>query len=180
MRAASYPVTKRRSSGQVVTSRKPPKAHAQNRRPTNAGQQHHTSCEQHKTHKRATNGNPPIRALRMYQTRTPRTQHPTAHATKVAPTDKESTAPTQESTRESRRRGNTPAPASAPRHRSAGAQRYKEGLRPPWGERWEKAHTLQMSLGFCFISFQGVSPLPVMKEKRVHSSAGFLRYRESW
>ena len=63
------------------------------RQHTNACQQHHTTQAANST-TRPPNGNPPTRALHMHQTRTPRTHHSTAQATKVAPADRENTAPT--------------------------------------------------------------------------------------
>lgn len=60
-----------------------------------AGKQQHTSRKENLTPMRAANSNPPTSALHMHHTRTPRTQQSAAHATKVAPTDRESRAPTE-------------------------------------------------------------------------------------
>ena len=71
----------------------------------------------------------------MLQTRTRHMHHSEIHATKVAPIDKP--CPNRDQTRihprvhtdqKSRRRGDPPAPASTPRHNSAGSQGIRGGM----------------------------------------------------
>ena len=74
---------------------------------------------------RATTCNPPIRALHVHQTRTPRMQHPTTRVANVTSIDKTSTAPTEAKVgialecTQIRSRGVAPAPANKSRHHGA-------------------------------------------------------------
>ena len=106
------------------------------RQPTIACQQHHTSGTSSPTREQQ-NSNPRTRPPHLQETRTPPTQKIATLATKVAardrrntspPAGKAGTPPRPPTQRMWRLWGIAPAAASTPRHNSTGAQSCKEGL----------------------------------------------------